>query len=482
MALVNTAFSLIEQGKRVLVVDFDLEAPGLPSYGAFENAVGKKGLVDYVNDYITLLQAPNVTDFISECQKDLLWLMTAGDNQSSSYTEKLNSIDWQQLYETHSGYLMFEDMKQQWSQYNGHGFDYVLIDSRTGYTDVGGICTRQLPNAVVAMFFPNEQNIDGLSSVVDFIRQQNLSSEVKTTVHFCPSNVPDLDDDEEILSSFLTRAQNRLGYSDAASVIHHYNNLLLLTQVPFVSTRPNSRLAKEYKALTKAIVSENLEDEHGAAIALEKIRNSYLRSRESLSSQRREEMRKTTEEINERHGNKPHLAWLLAQVYSAVPSAEDEIACLTVAIDAGFKVDQARFARAMRYMQLNHTQSAASDLRLVLESQSPKNFAAIPAIEMLRSVVQANEWVRILESSPFLSHMDPKIFRQVINILIGDRSSLPLARKICQQVIDDERSTLDDLEVARSEKILCLIGTGSFSEVMKLLASDRTSMLSSDKI
>jgi hypothetical protein len=32
--------------------------------------------------------------------------------------------------------------------------DYVLIDSRTGHSEIGGICTRQLPHTVVVLFIP----------------------------------------------------------------------------------------------------------------------------------------------------------------------------------------------------------------------------------------------------------------------------------------------------------------------------------------
>ena len=50
--------------------------------------------------------------------------------------------------------------------------DYVLIDSRTGHNEVGGICTRQLPDAVTILFFPNEQNLFGLKKVVSDIRNE----------------------------------------------------------------------------------------------------------------------------------------------------------------------------------------------------------------------------------------------------------------------------------------------------------------------
>ena len=72
--------------------------------------------------------------------------------RNAGYSAQLNSIDWQNTNGAQNGFLMFEDLKQQWEHLNN--FDYVLIDSRTGHTDVGGICTRHLPHAVVLMFFP----------------------------------------------------------------------------------------------------------------------------------------------------------------------------------------------------------------------------------------------------------------------------------------------------------------------------------------
>ena len=58
-----------------------------------------------------------------------------------------------------TGYLMFEDLKAQWKTLLDP--DYVLIDSRTGHTDVGGICTRQLPDAVTICFSPMSKTSSG---------------------------------------------------------------------------------------------------------------------------------------------------------------------------------------------------------------------------------------------------------------------------------------------------------------------------------
>ncbi len=42
----------------------------------------------------------------------------------------------------------------------------MLIDSRTGLSDTGGICTIQLPDVVVAMFTANYQSLYGVRDVM----------------------------------------------------------------------------------------------------------------------------------------------------------------------------------------------------------------------------------------------------------------------------------------------------------------------------
>jgi TIR domain-containing protein len=56
-------------------------------------------------------------------------------------------------------------------------YEIVLIDSRTGLTDSGGICTIQLPDIVVAMFTANYQSLYGVRDVMRLVQQsrQRLS-------------------------------------------------------------------------------------------------------------------------------------------------------------------------------------------------------------------------------------------------------------------------------------------------------------------
>ena len=161
-----------------------------------------------------------------------------------------------------------ENLKHQWE--SSIKPDYVLIDSRTGHTEVGGVCTRQLPDTVVVMFIPNEQNLTGVSAVVDAIRKENETSRKKINVELVASNVPSLDDEHEVLRKMMRKFERRLGRrSDKPrrsqfTTINRYDSMHLLDQAIFVTDRPTSRLAKQYRELMQKIVAHNLDDREAA--------------------------------------------------------------------------------------------------------------------------------------------------------------------------------------------------------------------------
>ena len=158
----------------MLAVDFDIEAPGLDTFGVLRTREEVPGVVDFVRHYLESGEAPDAAEYIGECpdigdEGGSLWIMPSG--KSDSYAANFNQVDWADLYDRHDGYLLFEDLKKQWNR--AVRPDYVLIDSRTGHTDTCGICTRQLPDSVVVLFFPNEQNLRGLTEVVADVRSRS---------------------------------------------------------------------------------------------------------------------------------------------------------------------------------------------------------------------------------------------------------------------------------------------------------------------
>src|SRR5262245_20163587 len=187
--------------------------------------------------------------------------------RNAKYHSALAKIDWIALYRDCDGFLLFEDTKAQWEQ--AFKPDYVLIDSRTGHTDVEGICTRQLPDAVVVLFFPNEQNLVGLKDVCRRIRGERTSGlEKDIRLHFVMSNVPDLDDEDRVLRDRLRAFQKELGYDELDATIHRYESVLLFNQAIFVLDKPKSRLAREYERLVKRLIMFNWADRVGARLFL----------------------------------------------------------------------------------------------------------------------------------------------------------------------------------------------------------------------
>jgi MinD-like ATPase involved in chromosome partitioning or flagellar assembly len=281
MALVNVAAELVRQGQKVLVVDFDLEAPGLETYCHLQPPQPHPGIVEYVAEFRRRHQVPKLGDFIYEANPlgkkgGRLWVMPAG-RRDSVYRSALANLDWQRLYDEQGGFYLFEDTKKGWEE--ELKVDYVLIDSRTGDTDVLGICTRQLPDSVVLMFTPNEQNLAGLENVCRDIRSEKTEGLKKDIrFHFVASNVPDLDDEDRHLRRHINQFRARLQIRHApVPIIHRNETLQMLDQPVFVFQRPRSQLAREYRFLVRALQIQNPEDREGALLFLKEIQKDHSR-------------------------------------------------------------------------------------------------------------------------------------------------------------------------------------------------------------
>ena len=191
MLLANVAWILASNSKRVLMVDWDLEAPGLHRYFRpfllDKDLVATDGLIDLVWSFTDAAMTPVEEDERThgwhEAYADVLpytaavrWsfplpgrldLLSAG-KQGPSYSRSVNSFNWQNFYDRLGGGVFLESVKAQMRK----EYDYVLIDSRTGVSDTAGICTVQMPDALVMCFTANNQSIQGCASIAQSVRKQ----------------------------------------------------------------------------------------------------------------------------------------------------------------------------------------------------------------------------------------------------------------------------------------------------------------------
>jgi tetratricopeptide (TPR) repeat protein/cellulose biosynthesis protein BcsQ len=206
MALANIAELLAQAGNKVLIIDWDLEAPGIERffYTDVEEILGKPGLIDLLLDYKAQMATEwknqpkdempfsSPKDFAFEVSTSThqgrLLLLTSGKRSASEferYAENIRTFNWNEFYEKWEGELYFEWFKKECEEIA----DIVLIDSRTGVTEMGGVCTHQLADCVLLFCGANKQSFDGTLRVLQGIKLAEKVREKPIETLIIPSRV-----------------------------------------------------------------------------------------------------------------------------------------------------------------------------------------------------------------------------------------------------------------------------------------------------
>lgn len=197
MALANVAWILAANGRRVLVADWDLESPGLHRFFhpfLDENEVrDASGIIDLIRQYERAAANASGPDearsLIAERAKvephalPLTWdfpddgsleFLSAG-RQNLDYAATLASLDWDNFYERLNGGEFVDAVRADMKAH----YDYVLIDSRTGLSDIANICTVQLPDVLVDCFTFSTQGIEGAAQVARLIDERHRDRSIR---------------------------------------------------------------------------------------------------------------------------------------------------------------------------------------------------------------------------------------------------------------------------------------------------------------
>jgi cellulose biosynthesis protein BcsQ len=190
MALANVGYLLAKatrSDEAILLIDWDLEAPGLHRYfqkellSAFNDSeeVLEKfpGLIDVFTELReridqsnpelqqefdsakAMLQDIPIEEYIIKTGIPQLHLLKAG-RFDGDYPARVAAFDWLGLY-NRSPFLLKAFAARLTRDYR-----YVLVDSRTGLNDTSGICTMLLPEVLVTVFTPNRQSISGVRELI----------------------------------------------------------------------------------------------------------------------------------------------------------------------------------------------------------------------------------------------------------------------------------------------------------------------------
>jgi tetratricopeptide (TPR) repeat protein len=279
LALSNIARRLSELKKKVCIIDFDLDAPGLQF--KFKNNYTipkiKKGLVDYIyefslggkvvdhiRDFSVSLQSKN-TNFSS------IDLISAGNIHSNEYWKKLSMVSWADMFygEDARGIRFFLDLKYKIETELQP--DFLLIDSRTGITDISGITLRLFADEAVVLAVNNDENIFGSKMIIKNLLDESGALFGKIPkINFVLTRIPFKDSPEDkakkmrVLDNLIEDFKEHLGLENfTINLIHsdrrleEQENQLIGYSLEEKSVSISNDYLKLFKLLTSDCLSED---------------------------------------------------------------------------------------------------------------------------------------------------------------------------------------------------------------------------------
>ncbi len=168
--LVATALTLARNGHRVAIVDLDLEAPGLATIFSPDNS-NNPGVIDYLlekkiqtDDWKlrTHIRPINEQTLLGD-DGQTLQLLRAG-TVDKNYLEKLARLDFQNIVDGELQSTMVDMLKELNNE--AKPLDFILMDARAGFHDIGGLAIAKLSHAAVIFGTQSRQSWAGLTHVI----------------------------------------------------------------------------------------------------------------------------------------------------------------------------------------------------------------------------------------------------------------------------------------------------------------------------
>ena len=179
--------------------------PGLHYYFGLsdEELADRPGLLDFLEDYRKEVSKgaegvfPSPDDYGVEILEPLKGQKAAGTlrlihcgKRDDRYAARVGAFDWDAFYRDYAGFMGSQMLKDRLRR----AADIVLIDSRTGYTDISQVTVLQIPDVVCICFTCNRQNLAETVKMVEILHQNQAERDRRNLgrrqVLLIPSRVP----------------------------------------------------------------------------------------------------------------------------------------------------------------------------------------------------------------------------------------------------------------------------------------------------
>lgn len=183
-AMVLAGIHLARRGKKVVLMDFDLEAPGLATLFSYQNEAIDltRGIVDYLTDLMGFLYEEkrlllsdyyfsiNQQEIVGNQGGELIIFpagLAQGQEGENLYFTKLSKSAPLFLGKDHlfGVDMLLNRINQEYQP------DYILVDTRTGINGLGGLFLSRYASQSFLFFFGNKQNMFGLEALIPRLKE-----------------------------------------------------------------------------------------------------------------------------------------------------------------------------------------------------------------------------------------------------------------------------------------------------------------------
>jgi MinD-like ATPase involved in chromosome partitioning or flagellar assembly len=180
LLLASAARFLANLGKGVVALDFDFEAPGLHYKLGVDQGSGSPtftgGAVPYLIATAEGAASPPpliehlISVTLAADARGWLWLMPAGPAPHKTYWAAFKDLGENLRLGDASGRGLMALLDLRARIQDELKPDYLLIDARTGVTEIGSLATTILADTVVCMFVGNRESLDGTLAVIEALK------------------------------------------------------------------------------------------------------------------------------------------------------------------------------------------------------------------------------------------------------------------------------------------------------------------------